>query len=184
MALRWWELYIQRIFAFGETCESESVNHLVVSDCLWPHDCNPPGSSVHGILQARILQWVAISFSRGCSRCRDWTWVSCIAGRFFTVCATREALLVKSSHSKYQKQHSWWKWKIYLPAACWSYKGKVKCSCPWSWVIWVVMGFVYEYKIQGSCFHFFMFYSRVFSGFRHVSSTFMISATSECHLYY
>ena len=43
-------------------------------------DCSLPGSSVHGILQARILEWVAISFSRGSSRTRDRTWVSCIAG--------------------------------------------------------------------------------------------------------
>ena len=42
-----------------------------------PVDCNPPGSSVHGILQARILEWVAISFSRRFSLPRDWTWVSC-----------------------------------------------------------------------------------------------------------
>ena len=47
-------------------------------------DCSPPGSSVHGILQARILEWVAISFSRGSSRPRDWTQVSCIAGRCLT----------------------------------------------------------------------------------------------------
>ena len=50
-----------------------------------------PGSSVHGILQARILEWVAIPFSRGFSWPRDWTQVSCIAGRFFTVWAIREA---------------------------------------------------------------------------------------------
>ena len=50
-----------------------------------PMDCSPPGSSVHGISQARILEWVAIPFSRGSSRPRVWTWVSCIAGRFFTV---------------------------------------------------------------------------------------------------
>ena len=56
------------------------------------HDCSPPGSSVHEISQARILEWVAISFSRGSSQPRDQTWVSCIAGRFFTVWATREAL--------------------------------------------------------------------------------------------
>ena len=43
-------------------------------------DCNPPGSSVHGILQARVLEWVAISFCRGSSPPRDWTQVSCIAG--------------------------------------------------------------------------------------------------------
>ena len=48
-------------------------------------DCNPPGSSVHGILQARILDWVAIPFSRGSSQPRDQIWVSRIAGRLFTV---------------------------------------------------------------------------------------------------
>ena len=47
-------------------------------------DCSPPGSSVHGISQARILGWVAISFSRGSSWPRDWTWVSYMAGRLFT----------------------------------------------------------------------------------------------------
>ena len=47
-----------------------------------PMDCSPPGSSVHGILQAKILEWIAISFSRGSSGPRDWTWVSCTAGRF------------------------------------------------------------------------------------------------------
>ena len=61
-----------------------------------PMDCNPPGSSVHGILQARILEWVAIFFSRGFSQPRvfePWvrTWVSYIAGRFFTIWATRKA---------------------------------------------------------------------------------------------
>ena len=48
-----------------------------------PIDCSPPGSSVCGILQARILEWVAISFSRGSSQPRDRTWVCCIAGRCF-----------------------------------------------------------------------------------------------------
>ena len=47
-------------------------------------DGSLPGSSVHGISQARILEWVAISFSRGSSQPRDWTCISCIAGRFFT----------------------------------------------------------------------------------------------------
>ena len=49
-------------------------------------------SSVHGILQARILEWVAISFSRGSSQFRDWTQVFCIAGRLFNLWATRETL--------------------------------------------------------------------------------------------
>ena len=55
-----------------------------------PMECSPPGSSVHGVLQARILECVAISFSRGSSQPRDWTWVSRIAGRRFIVWATRE----------------------------------------------------------------------------------------------
>ena len=63
----------------------------VMSDSLRPVDCSPPSSSVHGILQARTLEWVAISFSRGSSRPRDWTQVSHIAGRCFNLCATREA---------------------------------------------------------------------------------------------
>ena len=54
-------------------------------------DCSPPGSSVHGILQAKILEGVAISFSGGSSWSRDRTRVSCIAGRFFTNWATGEA---------------------------------------------------------------------------------------------
>ena len=57
-----------------------------------PMDCSLPGSSVHGIFQARVLEWVAISFSRGSSQPRDWTWVSHIAVRRFTIWATREAL--------------------------------------------------------------------------------------------
>ena len=56
-----------------------------------PMDYSPSGSSVHGILQARILEWVAILFSRRCSQFRDQTWISSIAGRFFTTWATREA---------------------------------------------------------------------------------------------
>ena len=56
-----------------------------------PMDCSPPGSSVHGILQARILQWVTIPFSRGSSWPRNWTQVSCIAGGFFAIWATTEA---------------------------------------------------------------------------------------------
>ena len=60
-------------------------------------DYSSPGSSVHGILQARILEWVAISFSRGSSQSKDRTHVSCIADGFFIVWATREVL---------------WKWNL------------------------------------------------------------------------
>ena len=57
-----------------------------------PMDCSPPGSSIHGIFQAKVLEWVAISFSRGSFQPRDWTQVSHTAGRRFTVWATREAI--------------------------------------------------------------------------------------------
>ena len=62
-------------------------------------DCSLPGSSAHGDFQARILEWVAISFSRGSSRPGIQSWVLCIAGRFFTDLAMREA-----PHSKKKKK--------------------------------------------------------------------------------
>ena len=68
-------------------------NAEVAQSCLTlcnPMDCSLPGSSIHGIFQARILEWVAISFSRRSSWPRDWTRVSCIVGRRFTIWATRE----------------------------------------------------------------------------------------------
>ena len=59
-----------------------------------PTNCSPPRSSVHGISQPRTLEWVAIPFSRRSSQPRDRTHVSCIAGRFFTIWAIREELLL------------------------------------------------------------------------------------------
>ena len=56
-----------------------------------PMDCSPPGSSVHGISQAIILEWVTVPFSRGSSQSRDWTLLSHIAGGFFTAWVTTEA---------------------------------------------------------------------------------------------
>ena len=67
---------------------SVTLSQLTLFDSM---DCSPPGSSVHGILQARILEWVAIHFSRWSSQSRDQTHISCIAGRSFTIWATREA---------------------------------------------------------------------------------------------
>ena len=58
-----------------------------------PMNCSLPGSFVHGILQARILEWVTISFSRWSSQPRDQTQVSHIAGTCFNLWATREALI-------------------------------------------------------------------------------------------
>ena len=72
-----------------------NVKVLVAQSCgtlCDPMDCSPWGSSVHGILQERILEWVAIPFSRGSSWLRDQMRVSCIAGRFFTTGAMREVL--------------------------------------------------------------------------------------------
>ena len=73
--------------------KSESVSCSVMSNSLRPMGCSPPGSSVHGILQARMLEWVAIPFSRESSQPRDQTLLSDVAGRFFTIWATREAPL-------------------------------------------------------------------------------------------
>ena len=61
-----------------------SVTQFCPTLCI-PMDCSPLGSSVHGIFQARILEWVSIPFSRESSRPRDQTWVSCIAGRSLTI---------------------------------------------------------------------------------------------------
>ena len=73
---------------------SGDVCVLITQSCQTPCDHldgRPPGSSVHGILQARILEWAAFPISRGFSRPRDWTQVSPIAGIFFTSWTTREA---------------------------------------------------------------------------------------------
>ena len=57
-------------------------------------DCSLPGSSLHGIFQARVLEWAAIAFSRGSSRPRDQTQISCIAGRFFTILGWPKSSLI------------------------------------------------------------------------------------------
>ena len=81
-------------FIFGSRTHKGLVCVLTVQSCPTlcdPMDCSLPGSSVHGILQARILEWVAIPFSKGSSWPRDQTQLSCIGGRLFTIWATREA---------------------------------------------------------------------------------------------
>ena len=66
-------------------CKTESVvSSQSCQSLCYPMDCSPPGSSVYWISQARILEWVAIPFSRGSSPSRDWTQISYTAGRFFT----------------------------------------------------------------------------------------------------
>ena len=99
-------------------CARAHTSCSVMSNSLQPHGlqpCSLPGSSVHEILQARMLKRVAIVFSKGSSQLRDRTQVSCIAGRFFTAWTTRESqkgcvgpgqyLLVLWAHSS--RNSSW-----------------------------------------------------------------------------
>ena len=88
---------------------------LTLSD---PMDYSLPGSSVCEILQARILEWFAIPFPRGSSIPRDWTQVSCIAGRLFTVWATKD-----------QFRRQWQPTPVLLP-------GKSQYSCLVGWSPW------------------------------------------------
>ena len=89
------ELYVWLKYQRQSWAEEGGVRAcLVAQSCPTlrdPRDCSPPGSSVLGIFQARILKWVAIPFSKGFLQPRDRTQVSCIAGRYFTPWATREA---------------------------------------------------------------------------------------------
>ena len=77
--------HTDKAISFWKWSESESCS--VMSDSLWPHGLY----TVHGVIRARILEWVAFPFSRGSSQPRDRTQVSCIAGRFLMNGATREA---------------------------------------------------------------------------------------------
>ena len=89
------------------SCLTHALNIMPVSEVAQscPTLCDPmdyslPGSSIHGIFQVRVLEWVAISFSRGSSQPGDWIQVSCIAGRHFTTWATRKAWLIFKLHTE------------------------------------------------------------------------------------
>ena len=89
-----WRIPFQRSLAGYSPWKKVKNETEVAQSCPTlcdPKDFSLPGLSIHGIVQARALEWVAISFYRGSSRPRDWTWVSHIAGRHFTLRATREA---------------------------------------------------------------------------------------------
>ena len=125
---------------------------LVAQSCLtlWdPWTVASPGSSVHGILQARILEWTAISFSMGSSWPRDWTWVSCTAGRRYHLSHHGSPLMYKIplnlSHgctAAYfsrlgvgsSKQFSWRRQRhptpVLLPGKSHGRRSRVGCS-PW-----------------------------------------------------
>ena len=81
---------LQSEIQFHRKRKCQSLRPVWLCDFM---DCSLPGS-IHGILQARTPEWVAIPFSRGPSRPKDWTQVSCIACRFFNIWATREAPLI------------------------------------------------------------------------------------------
>ena len=87
-------IFTTSVFCFGlhGNCTSSSQLWLTLCD---PMDRSPPGASVRGIFQARILGWVVISFSRRSFLPRDWTQVFCIAGRLFIIWATSEANIRK-----------------------------------------------------------------------------------------
>ena len=83
--------------ALHETALTQSeVKVKAAQSCPTLYDAT--AYTIHGILQARMLEWVAFPFSRGSSQSRDWTQVSCIAGGFFTSWATREAHINPTQH--------------------------------------------------------------------------------------
>ena len=86
-----------------------------------PMDCSLPGSSIHGIFQARVLEWGAIAFSKGSSWPRDRIQVSCIAGKCFTIWATREATWVLEGSCQLVDDH----------LGC--YQDAWKCTWTWGW---------------------------------------------------
>ena len=105
----WWILALnsqcQRTFR-GVVYGKMSLTVLVTQSYLTlcdPMDCSLPGSFVYGTLQTRILEWLALPLSRRSSQLRDWTWVSRIAGGFFTVWATKETHKMSWGKSKYSE---------------------------------------------------------------------------------
>ena len=84
----WGEMIISQMAELSLKVKCQSLSRVQLCNSM---DCRPPGSSVHGICQVTILEWVVIPFSRGSSLLRGWTRVSCIAGGLFTIWATREA---------------------------------------------------------------------------------------------
>ena len=107
-------------------------------------DCSPPGSSVPGILQARILEWVAIPFSKGSSQLQNRAWVSCTVGRLFTVWVTREAPELSKPFRAECTRYSFFYLQIHqiikCASGCWvetllSPDGRVTVNIPRCWVI-------------------------------------------------
>ena len=120
--------FMLRRIARGYTLKME----WIVSCQSCPTLCNsidysPPGSFVHGILQARILEWVAIPFSRGSSWCRDQTQAPCIAVRFLTIWATSKPKNVLVAQS--------------CPTLC----DPMDCSPQCSFIHWILQARILEW---------------------------------------
>ena len=104
---------IEHINLFFSICQKKTlliflflflVTKLYLTLCD-PVDCSPPGFSVLGILQARILEWVAISFSRGSCPPRDWNCISCLADEFLTTEPPRKSINPLKGYMKWFRHH-------------------------------------------------------------------------------
>ena len=124
---------------------------LVAQSCptlCHPMDCSSPGSSIHGVSQARRLEWVAISFSRGSFWPRDWTHISCLAGRLFTTKPPGKPSKIMPTLKYKWEKHAWWTgiWKNkeyvkkYLAFCGLPHPMHAKSlqSCPTLWDLWTV----------------------------------------------
>ena len=120
--------------------ESESEVPRSCPTLCNPMDCSLPGSSVHGIFQARVLEWVAIPFSRGSSWPRDRTWVSRTAGRHLTTWATREASSPRKWHHITHSSLPGLPFLTLLLKAAWlqldHLVGCIPGAGPWLWALW------------------------------------------------
>ena len=103
---------------------------------LWAVAHQAPLSPVHGIFLARILEWVAFSFSRGSSLPRDWTQVSCIAGRFFTHWATKEAAVPMALTVILDHFHSTFVSGLWVLMGFWGFQGSWMQNLP----VWAAAG--------------------------------------------
>ena len=111
-----------------------------------PMDCGLSGSSVHGVLQARIMEWIAIPFSRGFSWPRDQTRLSCMAGRFFTIWATRDLERKIDLSQRVIQYLSHW---IVLETAISGWKRKTQ-NGPWKFLWFAFFSHrITHYKLEG-----------------------------------
>ena len=136
-----------------KTCKLCKVrwSHSAVPILCDPVDCSLPGSSVHGVFQARVLEWVAISFSKGSSHPRDRTQVSRIVGRCYTVWASCvHVTKTRVGHGSDNATRAW-----PLKSGSWAAQS-MKVKQPWCWgslsetVMWGVLGGSREFCSGGA----------------------------------